>query len=79
MLVFHNYTIVNIKDYGIDRNWSLEGCNLNVYNTFSKNYGYFPLWLTDCWFEYSNETKNIILTYHIDRGRDHVLARMPTI
>lgn len=76
-LIFHDYNIVNIKEYGIDRNWSLEGCNLEIYKTFSKNSKIVPLWIIDHNYISCDETADVILTYHIDRKEGTVLDNMP--
>jgi hypothetical protein len=73
MILNDNYSVIDISNYDISRNWSLEGCNYDIYNKVVTNIKYVPLWIIDyCYTD--NINKNIILTYHIDRGSNHVLA-----
>jgi len=70
--LFKNFSIVNIKDYGLTREWSLESMPMQTYNMVVKNINYYPLWVI---YNLYNENKDmfndsdIILTYHRNDGR----------
>jgi len=75
MIIYCNYTLVDISKYNIERNWSLEGCKRDIYEKVVTDIKYAPLWIIDyCYTDNINE--NIILSYHIDRRQDHVLAHI---
>jgi hypothetical protein len=78
-MIYYDWKIINIRDYNILRNWSLEGCSLEVYNSIIKQTNFKLYWINHCYYIPNDETKDIVLTYHIDRDENHVLAQMPNI
>jgi hypothetical protein len=69
------YSKIDIKEYGIDRNWSLESIPINIYNEVVDKIGYKPLWvINDTWKENVDSLKEkIILSYHLNDGRYTIL------
>ncbi len=67
--LYHNYKILNVKDYGINRNWSLESMPYTTYKKVFETMRWAPLW--SIYKEYNKDDdmyKNIILLYHKDRS-----------
>jgi len=69
--LFKNYSLINIKDYGLTREWSLESMPIQTYKKVIEKINYRPLWLI---YNVYNENKDIIendiiLTYHLNDGR----------
>lgn len=71
-VLFKEYSFINIKDYGLTREWSLESMPIETYNTVLKKTNYIPLWLIhNTYNENINNinNKDIILTYHRNDGK----------
>jgi hypothetical protein len=72
VLLFKDYKLINIKDYGLTREWSLESMPIETYNNVIEKINYRPLWLIhNVYNENRNSINNddIILTYHRNDGR----------
>lgn len=71
-VLFKNYQILNIKDYGITREWSLESMPFGTYKKILDVVKYKPMWLI-CNTYYENENNinkdDIIVVYHRNDGR----------
>lgn len=70
--LFKNYSIINIKEYGLTREWSLESMPIETYRNVIDKINYRPLWLIyNTYNENKDNLKNddIILTYHRNDGR----------
>jgi len=71
VVLFKNYSFVNINDFGLHVNWSLESMPIETYNNVIKYVEYHPLWVIHN--TYLENKKNefimndIIITYHKDR------------
>ena len=74
-LLFKNYSKINIKDYGINRNWSLESIPYAMYKEIEETTGYSPLWaINNTWQENKEQLiDKIILSYHLNDGRYTIL------
>ena len=69
-LSFEGYSHINIMDFGINRNWSLESMPFDMYEKVLE-LGYNPMWLIyNTWKENADKVGDkIILTYHRNDGR----------
>jgi hypothetical protein len=70
--LFNGYSMINIKDYGLTREWSLESMPIQTYKQVIEKINYRPLWLIHNTYN-ENKTNignnDIILTYHRNDGR----------
>lgn len=73
LYLYHNFTIVNIKEYNINRAWSLESMPITTYNKLSEILNYKPMWLIENTYNENKEVLNndIIMIYHRNDGRYH--------
>ncbi len=74
--LFKGYSLVNIKDYGLTREWSLESMPIQTYNQVVSRINYRPLWLIhNTYHENVDNIQNdgIILTYHLNDGRYNIV------
>jgi hypothetical protein len=73
IILFKDYKIVNIKDYGLTRGWSLESMPFKTYKNVINNINYRPLWLIQNTYNENKEdidiANDIILIYHRNDGR----------
>jgi hypothetical protein len=74
--LFKGYSLINIKDYGIKREWSLESMPIETYRQVINKINYRPLWLIQN--TYTENTDNIdnddiILVYHTNDGRYNIV------
>jgi len=73
IILFKDYKIVNIKDYGLTREWSLESMPFKTYKNVINNINYKPLWLIQNTYDENKEdidiANDIILIYHRNDGR----------
>jgi hypothetical protein len=68
-LMYKDYKTLNIKDYGISRNWSLESMPYDIYEEILK-LKYEPMCVIyNTYLENKDKLKNIILSYHKNDGR----------
>ena len=68
-ILYKDYKILDVKDHGINRNWSLESIPYDVYLDVLK-LGYNPMCLIyNTYIENKEKINNIILTYHKNDGR----------
>lgn len=72
VLLFKNYSLLNVRNYDIQRNWSLECMPIQTYYTIKEKMNYHPLWLIQKAYNEKDENKenDIILIYHRDAGRN---------
>jgi hypothetical protein len=75
-MIYYDWNGINIKDYEIQRNWSLEGCNLETYKEVCEKIQIKPLVIHHCWFEECKQTEHVVLTLHIDRGKEHIVSQL---
>ena len=67
-LLYEDYEILNIRDHGINRNWSLESMPYDTYLEVLK-LGYEPMCVIyNTYLENKDKLNNIILTYHKNNG-----------
>lgn len=72
VILFKDYTFINIKDYGLTRDWSLESMPIKTYKQVIDKTNYRPLWLIYNTYnenKHSIENNDIILIYHRNDGR----------
>lgn len=68
-ILYKNYKILDIKKYGINRNWSLESMPYDVYSDVLK-IGYNPMSLIyNTYMENKEKINGVILIYHKNDGR----------
>jgi hypothetical protein len=70
--LFKDYSLINIKDYGLKREWSLESMPIQTYNQVIDKINYRPLWLIHNTYNENKDkivNNDIILTYHCNDGR----------
>lgn len=68
-ILYKDYKILDVKEYGINRNWSLESMPYDVYLEVLK-LNYNPMCLIyNTYIENKEKIKNIILAYHKNNGR----------
>lgn len=70
--LFHGYSIINIKDYGLTREWSLESMPFKTYQQVINKINYRPLWLIQNTYSENKDildNDDIILIYHLNDGR----------
>jgi hypothetical protein len=70
--LFKDYSIINIKDYGLKREWSLESMPIETYKQVIHKINYRPLWLIHNTYNENKDkivNNDIILTYHRNDGR----------
>lgn len=75
-VLYENYELVNLRDYGIVRNWSMESMPIETYFEVSNKLSYKPLWLIyDAYHEnvQNIDKGDIIMTYHRNDGRTHLM------
>jgi hypothetical protein len=68
--LFKGYSIINIKEHGLRREWSLESMPIETYQKVISIINYHPMWLIhDVYNENKNLLEdNVILTYHRNNG-----------
>lgn len=72
--LFKDYSLINVKDYNINREWSLESMPIETYKKIYYNVGYMPLWVIQNTYDENKEFLNnheIIMYYHRNDGRYH--------
>lgn len=68
--LFNGYGKIDILDYGIKRNWSLESMPIETYLEVLDKTNYKPNWLIhDVYNENKDILDNIMMTYHRNDGR----------
>jgi len=68
-ILYKDYNIMDIKEYGVSRNWSLESMPYDTYQEIL-NIGYKPMSLIyNTYIENKNKIDDIILIYHKNDGR----------
>jgi hypothetical protein len=69
-LMYEDYRKINILDFNINRNWSLESMPFDMYIEVLKT-GYSPLWLIhNTWSENKEKVSDdVIMVYHMNNGR----------
>jgi hypothetical protein len=75
VVLFKNYSFLNVNDFGLHINWSLESLPIETYNNVIKYVDYHPLWVIyNTYLENKNNEfikNDIIITYHKNDGRYH--------
>jgi hypothetical protein len=68
--MYEDYRKINIFDFNINRNWSLESMPFDMYIEVLKT-GYSPLWLIhNTWSENKEKgSDDVIMVYHMNNGR----------
>jgi hypothetical protein len=72
VVLFKDYSFINIKEYGLTREWSLESMPIETYRQIIEKINYTPLWLIHNTYNENKdniENDDIILTYHRNDGR----------
>jgi len=72
IVLYKNYSFINIKEFNINREWSLESMPIQTYNKVIKNTQYKPMWLIHNTYHENKESieeNEIIVTYHRNNGR----------
>jgi len=75
-VLFEDYELINLKDYGIMRNWSMESMPIETYLEVSEKLSYKPLWLIYNAYHENVEKlskEDLIMTYHRNDGRTHLM------
>lgn len=68
--LYYDFKFININEYGISRNWSLESMPITTYIKIRDMIGYKPMWLIENTYNENKEIlKDIILVYHRNDGR----------
>jgi hypothetical protein len=68
-ILYKDYNIMDIKEYGVSRNWSLESMPYDTYQEIL-NIGYKPMSLIyNTYIENKSKIDDIILIYHKNDGR----------
>jgi len=68
-VLFKDYKLINIHDFGIQRNWSLESMPYTTYLEIISKINYQPLWIIhNVCLDNREAMKEIILTYHRNNG-----------
>lgn len=70
--LFKEYSLLNIKDYNINREWSLESMPIETYKKVCCNIGYTPLWVIQNTYNENKEFLNnsdTFMYYHRNDGR----------
>jgi hypothetical protein len=71
-VLYKGYDLINLKECGIMRNWSMESMPVETYFKINEKFSYKPLWLIhDVYNENKHQIKkdDIIMTYHRNDGR----------
>jgi hypothetical protein len=71
VMLYKDYKLVNIRDHGLVRNFSLESMPYDFAEKVSAVVGYKPLWLAEAVFKEHAERelcKHAVMSYHKDRG-----------
>ena len=71
-VLYNDYNLINLKEYDIMRNWSMESMPIETYFEINKKLSHNPLWLIhDVYNENNHRIKkdDIIMTYHRNDGR----------
>jgi hypothetical protein len=74
IVLYKDYSFINIKEFDINRDWSLESMPIQTYNKVIKNTQYKPLWLIYNTYNENKESieeSDIIVTYHRNDGKYH--------
>ena len=72
VVLFKDYSFINIKEYGLTREWSLESMPIETYRQIIEKINYRPLWLIHNTYNENKDkidNNDIILTYHRNDGR----------
>lgn len=72
--LFKDYSLLNIKEYNITREWSLESMPIETYKNVYNNIGYMPLWVIQNTYNENKDfldTHAAIMYYHKNDGRYH--------
>lgn len=68
--LYHGFTFVNVNDYKIARNWSLEFMPITTHQKIKGILQYEPLWVIENVYNENRELlHDIILVYHRNAGR----------
>jgi hypothetical protein len=71
-ILYKDYEVVNLRNYGLKRNWSLESIPIETYFEVFDLVSFKPLWLIhDTYYGNKNilENEDILMTYHRNNGR----------
>jgi len=71
-VLYKGYDLINLKTYGVTRNWSMESMPIETYFQINEKLSYKPLWLIhDVYHQNKHKIKKdgIIMTYHRNDGR----------
>lgn len=75
-VLYKDYELVNLRDYGIARNWSMESMPIETYFEVYEKLSYKPLWLIHDAYHQNKEQISkgeILMTYHRNDGRPHLM------
>lgn len=75
-VLYKDYQLVNLKDHGIMRNWSMESMPIETYFDVSEKLSHKPLWLIhDAYHQNKNriDRGDILMTYHRNDGHTHLM------
>jgi hypothetical protein len=75
-VLYENYELVNLKNYGIVRNWSMEFMPIETYFEVIDKLSYKPLWLIyNAYHENVQkiDKNDIVMTYHLNAGTPQLM------
>jgi len=75
-ILYKDYQLVDLRDHGINRNWSMESMPIETYFEVIKKLSYKTMWLIhDAYHDNKHliEKDDILMTYHRNDGRTHLM------